>query len=245
MVFEVRLANRRTSGPAAMPGPARSGGAVPRAAAPGRARESDPMLAVILWVPTTRPWSLTWGSTLTLGWARNDLRHGVAVRVSDVRSDASVAGAARPGFGVEERGNPGPTPSAGGVAASGRSAAAVLGRSAILAGLGRMLPRDRWRALFVRPDTLLGWHRDLVRRRWTMRIGLVARRCRGAASAGPAPGGGESGLGPLGLLPVARRVTVRDCQQGGVRQSTPLVWRVAGQIRLVGERGVSERGVGR
>jgi putative transposase len=37
----------------------------------------------------------------------------------------------------------------------------------VLAGLARLLPRPAWRGLFVRPATLLRWHRDLVRRRWT------------------------------------------------------------------------------
>lgn len=38
---------------------------------------------------------------------------------------------------------------------------------ALLAGLARLLPGHRRRHLFVQPDTLLRWHRDLVRRRWT------------------------------------------------------------------------------
>src|ERR671930_179963 len=38
---------------------------------------------------------------------------------------------------------------------------------AVLAGLARLLPRPAWRSLFLEPATLLGWHRDLVRRRWT------------------------------------------------------------------------------
>jgi putative transposase len=38
---------------------------------------------------------------------------------------------------------------------------------ALLAGLSRALPRRRWPAFFVRPETLLGWHRRLVARRWT------------------------------------------------------------------------------
>jgi putative transposase len=38
---------------------------------------------------------------------------------------------------------------------------------AVLAGLARLLPRRSRRGLFVRPETLLRWHRDLVRRRWT------------------------------------------------------------------------------
>jgi putative transposase len=37
---------------------------------------------------------------------------------------------------------------------------------AVLAALARLLPRPAWRGLFVRPATLLRWHRDLVRRRW-------------------------------------------------------------------------------
>jgi putative transposase len=40
-------------------------------------------------------------------------------------------------------------------------------RRAVLAGLARLLPRSVWRGLFVQPATLLHWHRDLVRRRWT------------------------------------------------------------------------------
>jgi putative transposase len=38
---------------------------------------------------------------------------------------------------------------------------------AILAALSRALPRSAWASLSVRPETLLLWHRQLVRRRWT------------------------------------------------------------------------------
>jgi putative transposase len=38
---------------------------------------------------------------------------------------------------------------------------------AVLAGLARLLPRRLWEGRFVRPATLLRWHRDLVRQRWT------------------------------------------------------------------------------
>jgi putative transposase len=38
---------------------------------------------------------------------------------------------------------------------------------AVLAGLARLLLRPAWRGLFVQPATLLRWHRDLVRRRWS------------------------------------------------------------------------------
>ncbi|HEY8201431.1 MAG TPA: integrase core domain-containing protein [Actinomycetota bacterium] len=38
---------------------------------------------------------------------------------------------------------------------------------ALLSGLSRLLPRTRWPAFFIRPETLLRWHRRLVARRWT------------------------------------------------------------------------------
>ena len=38
---------------------------------------------------------------------------------------------------------------------------------AVLAGLARLLPRQAWRGLFIQPATVLRWHRDLVRRRWS------------------------------------------------------------------------------
>jgi putative transposase len=38
---------------------------------------------------------------------------------------------------------------------------------ALLAGLSRLLSRARRGPFFVQPETLLRWHRDLVRRRWT------------------------------------------------------------------------------
>jgi hypothetical protein len=38
---------------------------------------------------------------------------------------------------------------------------------AVLAGFTRLLPGQLWDGLFVRLPTLLRWHRDLVRRRWT------------------------------------------------------------------------------
>jgi putative transposase len=37
----------------------------------------------------------------------------------------------------------------------------------VLAALSRVLPRRGWPAFFVTPATLLGWHRELVARRWT------------------------------------------------------------------------------
>jgi hypothetical protein len=35
----------------------------------------------------------------------------------------------------------------------------------ILAALRERLPRSAWAALLVQPETVLGWHRELIRRR--------------------------------------------------------------------------------
>jgi putative transposase len=37
---------------------------------------------------------------------------------------------------------------------------------AFVAAASRLLPRNRWPSFFVTPETLLGWHRRLVARRW-------------------------------------------------------------------------------
>ena len=39
--------------------------------------------------------------------------------------------------------------------------------SALLAGLSRLIPRTKLHRFFVQPETLLRWHRELVRRKWT------------------------------------------------------------------------------
>jgi putative transposase len=38
---------------------------------------------------------------------------------------------------------------------------------ALIAALARLVPRERWAAFLVTPETILRWHRALVRRRWT------------------------------------------------------------------------------
>jgi hypothetical protein len=38
-----------------------------------------------------------------------------------------------------------------------------------LAAAARLLPRERWSCFIVTPATLLGWHRELVKRKWTYR----------------------------------------------------------------------------
>jgi len=41
------------------------------------------------------------------------------------------------------------------------------GDRAFLSALSRGIPRQAWRSFSVRPETVLGWHRQLVARRWT------------------------------------------------------------------------------
>jgi hypothetical protein len=38
---------------------------------------------------------------------------------------------------------------------------------AVLATLARFVSRERWATFLVTPATLMGWHRELVRRHWT------------------------------------------------------------------------------
>jgi putative transposase len=45
-----------------------------------------------------------------------------------------------------------------------------------MAAISRTLPRARWSSFVVSPQTLLRWHRDLVRRKWTYRRRAVGGR---------------------------------------------------------------------
>jgi putative transposase len=46
----------------------------------------------------------------------------------------------------------------------------------VLAAASRLLPRDRWASFLVTPQTLLRWHRTLVRSKWTYRTGHKSGR---------------------------------------------------------------------
>jgi putative transposase len=46
----------------------------------------------------------------------------------------------------------------------------------LLAAISRFLPRDAWRAFLVTPQTVLRWHRELVRRKWSCRSQRPAGR---------------------------------------------------------------------
>jgi putative transposase len=45
----------------------------------------------------------------------------------------------------------------------------------VLAALRERMPRSAWAALLVKPETVLGWHRELVRRRWAAYRGRPRR----------------------------------------------------------------------
>jgi putative transposase len=45
----------------------------------------------------------------------------------------------------------------------------------LLAAAARVLPRERWSSFLVTPSTLIRWHRELVRRKWTYRAKRVGR----------------------------------------------------------------------
>jgi hypothetical protein len=45
----------------------------------------------------------------------------------------------------------------------------------VLAALRERIPRSAWASLLVKPETVLGWHRELVRRRWAAYRGRPRR----------------------------------------------------------------------
>ena len=46
-----------------------------------------------------------------------------------------------------------------------------------LAAAARLLPRERWSSFIVTPATLLRWHRELVKHKWTYRRRRVGWGC--------------------------------------------------------------------
>ena len=49
-----------------------------------------------------------------------------------------------------------------------------------MAAISRALPRARWSSFVVSPQTLLRWHRELVRRKWTYAHAQPAEGLRSA-----------------------------------------------------------------
>jgi hypothetical protein len=55
----------------------------------------------------------------------------------------------------------------------------------VLATLAKLLPRDRWPIFLVTPSTLLRWHRELIRRRWTYPASSLSNSRPSACAPGP------------------------------------------------------------
>jgi putative transposase len=81
----------------------------------------------------------------------------------------------------------------------------------LLAVASRLLPRERWGVFLVSPQTLLRWHRELVRRKWTFR-------------------GRSSGRPPLD--PAVRELVLRLAREN---QKWGCV-RIQGELRKIGVR---------
>ena len=69
---------------------------------------------------------------------------------------------------------------------------------ALLAAASRMLPRERWNAFLVRPETLLRWHRRLVARKWTLKGTSIAIRPLSSVVIATWPASSVSLARPLG-----------------------------------------------
>jgi putative transposase len=92
----------------------------------------------------------------------------------------------------------------------------------VLASMAQLLPRKRWPIFLVTPSTLLRWHRELIRRRWTY----------------PTNGRHRRTLGPEGVDLVLRLARenprrgylriVGECRKLGVRVSATSVRTVLG-----------------
>src|SRR5438067_7139540 len=80
----------------------------------------------------------------------------------------------------------------------------------VLASLASLMSRERWAIFLITPATLLRWHRELVRRRWTY------------------PGGGRSGRRPLGpdVVELVLRLARENPRWGYVR--------IVGECRKLG-----------
>lgn len=74
---------------------------------------------------------------------------------------------------------------------------------ALICALTRLLPKTRRAGLIVTPGTLLRWHANLVKRRWTYKLHDTGPPADSADNphVGAAPGRGEPGMG----VPLDRR----------------------------------------
>src|SRR6266545_4122554 len=93
--------------------------------------------------------------------------HGVQALLFELVSAYRLAWPAHRQPGVLQRRDPRAATCGRGAAPTGRQATSLLAGPGHPRGVDRLLPIKRQRHRLVTPETLLGWHQDLVRRRWT------------------------------------------------------------------------------
>ena len=107
----------------------------------------------------------------------------------------------------------------------------------VLAMLARLLPRERWSAFLVTPATLVRWHRELVRRRWTYprrrarqrglaeaTVQLVLRLARENPRWGYVRIAGEAGTLGVQVSPTSVRNVLRRHRLGPAPRRGGLTW---------------------
>jgi transposase len=99
--------------------------------------------------------------------ARDHCQHDVQTPLPDLLPALGLARTAGPSAGIQERRDPCLAPRGRGLASTSQSTTLLLPDRAGLAALTRLLPNQHRLHRFVTPETLLRWHRDLIKRRWT------------------------------------------------------------------------------
>jgi hypothetical protein len=90
----------------------------------------------------------------------------------------------------------------------------------LLAAASRHLPRETWRTFLVTPQTVLRWHRELVRRKWSRGTGRASALPRALDHRAPAVG--PETRRPPGPKVPPRRVEGADASEPASARRPPL-----------------------